>query len=396
MNKILLVQASNYITVISDEMHRRVENKELITKVVELVKEHNRLIDSYEWYPAGIMQKIERLYDEVHDLLETNIIELSDHIGVVAHDIDTYVLRQYNDVKLPKSLAETIVERENQGESVESLVNFWLRTLLNPNPDARKGIWDYVNNYGVLVTQEGLMMMYKSVEEQTQASEFDLAVGKKFFELKSQGKNPAEYYMKAVGTEDEWACRKISSLDLTPNDVLAPASVLDHYKNISQEVVSKSSAYTDWYSGTFDIDLGVLQEMDREEVDSDPDRECSRGLHLGSWSYVENFAGRDSHILVCVASPTDVVAIPRFDRSKIRFCRYYPYMTMGRKSDNDRDKMKPIDKVNWKDDFLSSELSRINDLVEMGSVEYNHLSEEEFGVITDALKQVSRATVVNL
>lgn len=392
MNKILLVQASSYITVISDDMHRRVENQELIGKIVELVKEHNKLVNSYEWYPLNIKQKIEKLYAEVHDLLETKVIELSHNIGVVTDDSsDNYVLRQYNDVKLPKSLAETIVERENEGEDVESLVNFWLRTLLNPNPDARKGIWDYVNNYGVLVTQEGLMMMYKSVEEQQQASEFDLAVGRKFFELKSQGKNPAEYYMYPDDTIDGWGYKKINSLD-----GLSPASVLDHYKNISQDVVSKSSAYTDWYSGTFDIDLGVLQEMNREEADPDPDRECSKGLHLGSWSYVKNFANSNSHILVCVASPTDVVAIPRFDRSKIRFCRYYPYMTMGRKADNDRDKLKPINGVNWKDDFLSLELSRINDLVDMGSVEYNHLNEEEFGVITDALKQVSRATVVNL
>src|SRR5690606_336215 len=42
-------------------------------------------------------------------------------------------------------------------------------------------------------------------------------------------------------------------------------------------------------NGNLDNTPGNVLEVDRKYVDPDPDRHCSRGLHVGTWSYASDF-----------------------------------------------------------------------------------------------------------
>lgn len=70
--------------------------------------------------------------------------------------------------------------------------------------------------------------------------------------------------------------------------------------------------------------VGDKPRMPREEVDADPNRTCSTGLHVGAPGYVRNSYGGGSHALVLVAvDPVDVVAVPTdYQGEKMRVCGY--------------------------------------------------------------------------
>lgn len=85
--------------------------------------------------------------------------------------------------------------------------------------------------------------------------------------------------------------------------------------------------YTDCYTGKFDNSVGKVCSMPRNEVDEDPNRTCSNGLHVCSQSYIPHygsFGGSDSdRVMVVKVNPTNVVAVPTdYNNAKMRVCEY--------------------------------------------------------------------------
>ena len=77
----------------------------------------------------------------------------------------------------------------------------------------------------------------------------------------------------------------------------------------------------DIHSKTFDNRPGNVLEMPRNEVDEDPNRTCSHGLHVANWDYAQQFG--TGVMLEVEVDPADVVAIPvDYNQSKMRVCRY--------------------------------------------------------------------------
>ena len=82
--------------------------------------------------------------------------------------------------------------------------------------------------------------------------------------------------------------------------------------------------YKDIHSGTFDNSVGKIVEMERKNVDDDPNNTCSAGLHFCAYSYLSSYgrSGNDKVMLVKV-NPADVVSIPTdYHNAKARCCRY--------------------------------------------------------------------------
>lgn len=90
------------------------------------------------------------------------------------------------------------------------------------------------------------------------------------------------------------------------------------YKNVRRQ---NDGNLVDIYTGKISNNVGQIVEMDRTKVDDDPNRTCSRGLHVCSLEYLKSYPG-DVTVLVKV-SPEDVVSIPvDYHNSKMRVCRY--------------------------------------------------------------------------
>lgn len=78
--------------------------------------------------------------------------------------------------------------------------------------------------------------------------------------------------------------------------------------------------FKDKHSRTFDNSPGSVCEMPREQVDDDPTRTCSAGLHVAAWEYASGFGPRKVEVKV---NPKDVVAVPvDYNGQKMRVCKF--------------------------------------------------------------------------
>lgn len=114
---------------------------------------------------------------------------------------------------------------------------------------------------------------------------------------------------RAVQGLYDWAEK--SGLPITPEgDIIAWKIVKENYLDI--------------YSESFDNSVGKVVEVPRWEVDEDPDRTCSHGLHVCSTNYLPHYGtAPGSRVMVVRVHPKDFVAVPKdYNCAKARVCRY--------------------------------------------------------------------------
>lgn len=81
--------------------------------------------------------------------------------------------------------------------------------------------------------------------------------------------------------------------------------------------------FKDCFSGKFDNSPGKIVEVERNQVDDNPDHTCSHGLHFCSSDYLPNYGNANKKVVLVKVSPADVVAFPTdYNLSKARCCRY--------------------------------------------------------------------------
>lgn len=67
--------------------------------------------------------------------------------------------------------------------------------------------------------------------------------------------------------------------------------------------------------------VGTTVCMPRTEVDDDPNRTCSHGLHVGAYEYANNWGNR---LLQVSVNPRNVVSVPTdYNGQKMRCCEYF-------------------------------------------------------------------------
>lgn len=78
--------------------------------------------------------------------------------------------------------------------------------------------------------------------------------------------------------------------------------------------------FKDKHTRTFDNSPGAVCEMPRSQVDDDPTRTCSAGLHVAAWGYASGWSENRVEVKV---NPKDVVAVPvDYNGEKMRVCRF--------------------------------------------------------------------------
>lgn len=92
--------------------------------------------------------------------------------------------------------------------------------------------------------------------------------------------------------------------------------------------------YRDLYTNTFDNSIGSVCEMPRAEVNSNREKHCAAGLHVGAIDYAKQYGGIDENsgddeggngnrLMICKVNPADVISVPNDSRcQKLRACRY--------------------------------------------------------------------------
>jgi len=165
-------------------------------------------------------------------------------------------------VEMKNALTDQIVRVLQEGGEFKSLVNFYEKLQSNPNEDSREQLYRWLASEDFTITDEGLIVGYKSVY-----------------------KNPDGSFRSTRGGNE----------DVRVNDV------------VQRGVITQK--------------IGDTVEMARDVVHHDPSAACHIGLHVGNYEYASTFSG--DTVLEVRVNPRDVVSVPSDSQdSKMRVCRY--------------------------------------------------------------------------
>lgn len=81
-----------------------------------------------------------------------------------------------------------------------------------------------------------------------------------------------------------------------------------------------TNEFTDLHTGKFDNSPGKVCQVDRSEVDDNPNNTCSNGLHVACFNYAKDFGPKLIEVKV---NPADVVCVPvDYNGTKMRVCKF--------------------------------------------------------------------------
>lgn len=313
----------------------------------------------------------------------------------------TTYLQEMPHIPLPNAVKDMFLEYIDQSLDVEPVLNLWKLALDNPSEQARKDLMTYIEQFGVPVTDNGYMILYKAVKnkDQEMVEKLSFFVGEEFFKARKERVDPHDLWVyelpddAAFGEEyprfwtdveeqtiyereTEWGepvevdesaenyhpedYPLTEEVDLYPVGNLAELFqdlVLNKHDVDPDEDPETDVAWTPFYSGGDygnEIKLGEVITMPREECDPNINVSCSKGLHVGSYEYVREFYSYDEGrtILACLVNPKDIVALPQSDNSKIRTCAYMPYGIIKVDEEGHWDE---VDSPYWEEDFIDYE-----------------------------------------
>jgi len=87
-------------------------------------------------------------------------------------------------------------------------------------------------------------------------------------------------------------------------------------------VLDKPETFVDIHSGKFSNTPGKVVKVKRSEVDPNPEKTCSYGLHIANFNFCKSYYSNGIMLEVKV-SPLNVVCLPFYENyDKIRVCEY--------------------------------------------------------------------------
>jgi hypothetical protein len=195
------------------------------------------------------------------------------------------------------------------------------------------------------------MIVYKAVyyKDDTRKSPLAEFVSNQYFHVKKDWQcSPNKYVVyrdnesgslaiTKIQTAVGWGWNDLNSEEQTLGEELnvdVLGKLGDVYDNIFDNGEDKDGfenvpVYTDMYTRRMNILLGQPVKMERKDCDSDPQVDCSYGLHCGATGYVNSYGSSVANgkgvILACFVNPANVVAVPTADCTKMRVTEYFPF-----------------------------------------------------------------------
>jgi len=281
-----------------------------------------------------------------------------------------FFLKGYEAHAIPDELLGRMKTRLDEGKSITPLINFWKLLLLNPDEHVRKDLFKFMDHYDFPITDNGYFIGYRACKQTNNTySAVTNFVPKEYLMLKAEGENPADYTaVKDPNGGDLKAVRTDVITDDNGN-FIAPENVLGNLQEMFEEQnngLVEAPEFTDFFSGTTNVRLGGTVSMPRNECDNNPNHACSRGLHIGTPQYVQNYGGSNAAYIACLVNPMNVVAVPGdYSYMKMRVCEYYAYgmldLTDGQEI---RTPYFEIDYKTWEERELEKMLEEVTHIAE--------------------------------
>jgi hypothetical protein len=266
-------------------------------------------------------------------------------------------------ISMPEFLVKKIAREENK-DNLQAFINFWKLCALNPDPRARQDLFEFLEGGDFSITTNGYFVAYRNVVVKNEGNaELQKFVTDEFLKIKRWKKAPRNY---TVIKDDSGKYHAYDKVHTIVKDEQEVGNLADLYADIAK--VSET-VYTDNYTRTMTIKIGELVQQDRKKCDGDPRKDCSNGLHVGNKSFLGrgHFGGQGIVVLV---NPSKVVAVPEYNKDKMRVCEYFP---IGLAEYDEDGKLIEIDIDVFEYEYLSHDLEIIEGLATLSTLELEEL-----------------------
>lgn len=330
-------------------------NKEVLDAIKKLEKIGDSLntydvlsILGYENQEAVGLARETVSYNSMIDLLVS--IKEDENTVLTVEGLKVYV--KGIKVPLPEVLIKEFATRRRSTPDTEALVNFWSLCCLNPDVRTRENLFKFCETHGIRLTDKGYLIVYRNANRKAEEGKSKYQrptptkdslnisgfVSESYLKVKSQKKGPGSF--QVVKQEDSTL-----AYTKTPKDT---DTILGNLKEMYEEgktanpteiEVEIKQVFTDAHSGTTTIEIGKPVALEEEAIDTDPEQECSAGLHVAGEKWLkQNYFGDVG--LICLVNPMKVRAIPYADHGKMRVAEYFP---IGVAQYNSNGTIKPFD-----------------------------------------------------
>lgn len=320
--------------------------------------------------------ELERQEEELQD--NQTLIEWMENIknlGDEHFEVDGFKLYMKGiNITVPEFLAKEFAVRREDQEDLTAMMNFWRLCALNPDPRCREDLFGFIQRNGLTLTQSGCFVAYRNANVKFAGSkEQNDIVAAAWLSKKLKGKNPEDYCVYYHYDDQEYNVKKIEKFinnwgeisdledDFPEINYLGNLEVLYHELKTSTE----RTVYTDAYSGTTEISIGTPVKLDRKDADANPERTCSKGLHVGNASWLrKDYFG--SVGLVVLVNPMNAVSVPYEDYGKMRCIEYLP---IALAEYNEEGYIKPVDVKTLDIDYVTQSQEELERLLSNSSLE---------------------------
>tara|TARA_B110000046_G_scaffold57510_1_gene64187 strand:+ start:4596 stop:5864 length:1269 start_codon:yes stop_codon:yes gene_type:complete len=335
------------------------------------------LVEIAEIFSYSAESKISQVLEQHAKVEEQrDIIELMNDISQNGHEYlevrKSYVYAKGIDIAMPETVVREFMVRNGNKKDTSALMKFWSLACLNPNADTRDRLFEFCDKHGIKLTDKGYLVVYRNADKKD-AMVDDINLHDYIYasmpEWSSIGldldttnisRNPEgkfEIHNEVTGYSDGGKDGGTFIGNIS--------ELLNVFENSGQKVI-----YTDHYSRRTHIEFGKPVSLPESQIDSNPNNQCSKGLHVAGENWLtQNYFGDSG--LVCLVNPMNVRAIPYADRGKMRVKEY---MAVGVAKYDDNGSIIGVPTKTFEHDYQTITASEIADMLK--SVNTTECSDE--------------------
>lgn len=334
-----------------------------------------------EWVTAKKISEIIAKADEAKSKSKFTVKkkEILEKQGYLIQKGNSYYHPVLSHISMPELLVSAYSNAVNNAKRQKALDRFWYWCCLNPNQEAARRLFMYIEKNGLHITNNGFILTYRNVNLKSKGEqELQQFITDNRTRVKTQKQSPKNYLVvkEAVGKYHLYNTKNkeefpdfIARLEIAKYELIGE-NLEDAYDHVE---VYTDTIYTDAHSGKFTIVMGKEVRMKRSDCD-ESNRTCSKGLHSAPYSatskgYATAFG---EHQIAILINPMDVVSVPGdYGGAKMRSCAYYPISTVDKPlSDNENDVLDfDQDYMDYSYDELKSMMTEAQKRKEYGTLE---------------------------
>ena len=324
------------------------------------------LVEIAEIFSYSAESKISQVLEQHAKVEEQrDIIELMNDISQNGHEYlevrKSYVYAKGIDIAMPETVVREFMVRNGNKKDTSALMKFWSLACLNPNADTRDRLFEFCDKHGIKLTDKGYLVVYRNADKKD-AMVDDINLHDYIYasmpEWSSMGldldttnisRNPEgkfEIHNEVTGYSDGGKDGGTFIGNIS--------ELLNVFENSGQKVI-----YTDHYSRRTHIEFGKPVSLPESQIDSNPNNQCSKGLHVAGENWLtQNYFGDSG--LICLVNPMNVRAIPYADRGKMRVKEY---MAVGVAKYDDNGSIIGVPTKTFEHDYQTITASEIADML---------------------------------